>query len=95
MRKESVKFSQVLIVDDEIANIIPLMAIIQTMGEHCDYALNGHEAIKMAANKEYKLILMDINMPMIDGIQTTKIIKESSSRVCIVACSAFSDPATM
>ncbi|KAM3136903.1 hypothetical protein pb186bvf_010988 [Paramecium bursaria] len=97
--------SKVLIVDDEYFNIYALMRMIQTIGSESDYAFNGQEAIekimtkqqcKVCNNNNYQLIFLDINMPIMDGIQTVKMIKEliqkkvKSDAICI-ANTAYSD----
>ena len=59
---------------------------------HIDVAKNGKEALEMFAVKQYDLILMDIQMPVMDGIVATKKIREiestSDQRVPIIAITA-------
>ena len=53
-----------------------------------DIANNGQEAVDMFRKNNYDLILMDIQMPVMDGIEATKIIRKENSDIPIVALSA-------
>jgi CheY-like chemotaxis protein len=59
--------ADILIVDDEEALADLLMAILNRMG-NIDIANNGEEALKLLEKKDYKLILSDIDMPVMDGM---------------------------
>ena len=64
----------ILIVDDNTMNIFALKTIIEKCGFMCDVAYNGKEAVDLQRVKAYELILMDINMPFMDGSEATKIL---------------------
>ncbi len=51
------------------------LEIIKSVGFTVDVAVNGEEAVKKTEKKAYDLILMDIMLPGMDGIETTRIIK--------------------
>jgi CheY-like chemotaxis protein len=61
-----------------------------------DEATNGQEAVKKASSTEYGMILMDVSMPVMDGIEATKLIRELESsdqkrRTPIIAVTGISD----
>ena len=62
----------------------------------CDNAHNGLEAVKMYEQNCYGLILMDINMPVMNGYEASKKIKEwantKKKKVAIIAISAQNEP---
>jgi CheY-like chemotaxis protein len=59
------------------------------MGCVIDVAGNGHEAVQRIAQKTYDLVLMDLQMPVMDGFQATEIIRgELRSKIPIVALTA-------
>lgn len=67
----------ILIVEDDKASQMVIYNLFKKNGHICDIANNGEEALKLIENKQYDLILMDIQMPILDGVQTTKIIRKS------------------
>jgi CheY-like chemotaxis protein len=81
----------VLIVDDS-DDLRDLMVFqIQSLGYETVEATNGLEAIEVARQTSPSLILMDINMPLLDGLAATRVIRESEqfSSTPIVAFSAY------
>jgi len=67
---------KILIVEDERINQKVLNKYFDKLHLKADIASNGKEAIELYEIYHYDLILMDINMPGIDGVETTKVIKE-------------------
>jgi signal transduction histidine kinase/CheY-like chemotaxis protein len=78
----------ILIVEDNRINQIVTKKILEKDKIICDLAANGKEAIDKVLNKNYDLILMDINMPVLDGLNATKKIREFNKTVPIVALTA-------
>jgi CheY-like chemotaxis protein len=83
---------KVLIVEDDPINMKLVVEILNSL----DFlvvqtATNGHEAIKMTENDLYDLILMDIGLPGIDGIETARRIKDKPGyhKTPIIALTAF------
>jgi PAS domain S-box-containing protein len=75
-QSEAFKGKKVLVVDDNEINILIVKRILTTWGLENDVAADGKEAISKVLENRYDLILMDINMPGIDGFETTSIIRE-------------------
>lgn len=69
------KGREVLIVDDTYFNILAFKHILKSEGYRCDYAINGKDAIEKIKNKAYVCIIMDCEMPILDGWNTTKELK--------------------
>jgi CheY-like chemotaxis protein len=66
----------VLIVDDDIRNIFALSSVLEDYGMEIKTADNGREAIEHARKGDLDIILMDIMMPEMDGLETTKEIRK-------------------
>ena len=84
---------KVLICEDNIINSEILKELLESEGMACDMAFNGQEAVEKARNQHYHIILMDIRMPVMDGYQATREIREFDLETPVVALSAnvFSD----
>jgi two-component system response regulator HydG len=65
----------ILIVEDDTEHLYMLKKVIGDWGYATETAKNGKEAVRLSSGKEYSLILMDVNMPKLDGIAALKIIK--------------------
>ena len=83
---------KVLIVDDDYVNSLMAKKMIESFGLEAFTAWDGHEAIDMAKTGEYDIILMDLNMPGMDGLQATlEILENASTRsVPVIAVTADS-----
>jgi len=81
----------ILVVDDEPINFKLLNAILEREGYSIDYASNGHKAIEMATGNNYNLIIMDLKMPEINGIEASRQIKKLKPDTNIVASSAINN----
>jgi len=71
--------ARLLLAEDSPANQFIAKEILNGAGYHVDVAINGIEAIEAAANFPYDVILMDIQMPEMDGFAATKSILELPS----------------
>lgn len=67
---------RILIVDDIYINRVLLKEIIKKFSNSCFEAQNGKEAIDILEKEELDVILMDIEMPIMNGVETTKYIRE-------------------
>jgi DNA-binding NarL/FixJ family response regulator len=80
---------KLLIADDHFLFINGLMLILKEkmQFEVMDFALNGREAIEKCLRQPFDIVLMDINMPLIDGIEATREIKRQrpDTKILIVS----------
>lgn len=79
---------RVLVVEDNKINQLITRKILEKNKMICDVADNGNIAINKAKNNDFDLILMDIHMPGISGIEATKQIREFNTKIPIVALTA-------
>ena len=82
----------ILIAEDEPANYKFLEILLKGKVKRVDHAVNGKEAVEMASQNKYNLVFMDLNMPVMGGIEATKILKEKSPEILIIAQTAYSLP---
>jgi DNA-binding NarL/FixJ family response regulator len=87
---------RVLIVDDspqvrqELRTLLPLAGDIEIVGEAAD----GREAILLAQVLQPEVVLMDLEMPVLDGYQATQEIKAMCPACRVVALTVYGDPAS-
>lgn len=70
------KSYRILIVDDIFVNRLLIKEIVKKVNAQCFEADNGKKAIEIFEGEEIDLILMDIEMPVMNGLETTKHIRE-------------------
>lgn len=82
---------KILLCEDNVLNQKLARSVIHNFGFELDIAENGEEGIALLSKKEYDLVLMDLQMPVKDGYQTTEYIRnEMNSTIPIVAMTAHS-----
>ena len=83
----------VLVVDDQLRARQSLKALLATwpsIGETQE-AANGQEAIQRIEHAQPDLVLMDVRMPVMDGLQATRHIKRHWSQIKVIVLSMFGD----
>ncbi|NJM16525.1 MAG: response regulator [Bacteroidales bacterium] len=80
---------KILIAEDEDINYFYLHEMMKKTGASLLRAKNGLEAVQMAANVTVDLILMDIKMPEMNGLEATRAIKQKTPWIPIVAVTAY------
>jgi signal transduction histidine kinase/CheY-like chemotaxis protein/PAS domain-containing protein len=92
------KIIRVLLVDDNRINRKALKSILESLGLLVQEASNGYEAIDQVEKKSYDMVLMDIQMPGLDGYETTKQMRDKhlvGDHIPIIAVTAYGRDATL
>lgn len=87
---KTIRGAKILLVEDNKINQIVVEGLLEDLDMEVDIASNGQEAVEQARSKRFDLILMDLQMPVMDGFEAAKTIRliEGCERVPIVALSA-------
>jgi len=86
---------KILLVDDQPEKLVTLKAVLAELGEELVEANSGREALRRLLEEDFALILLDVNMPGMDGFETATLIRQrkSSEDTPIIFVTAFSDDA--
>ena len=95
--KSKEKTNHVLLVEDNLLNQKFALAVLKMNGYTADVAENGKIGVEKYEANEYDMVLMDIQMPIMDGIECTKAIRvieeeKGWDRIRIIAVTAFAMP---
>ncbi|HUB25922.1 MAG TPA: response regulator [Tepidisphaeraceae bacterium] len=83
----------ILIVDDKPEKLLALEAVLEDMGQRIVRAYSGREALRHLLNEEFAVVLLDVNMPGMDGFEAASLIRQrpSSRHTPIIFITAFGD----
>ena len=66
----------ILLVDDHIENLVALEALLDDLGQNLVRVQSGMDALRLLLHEEFAVIILDVDMPIIDGFETAALIRE-------------------
>src|SRR5215208_4296685 len=83
----------ILLVDDRPEKLLAIEAVLEDLGQNIVRAYSGREALRHVLDHDFAVILLDVNMPGMDGFETAALIRQrkSSQHVPIIFITAFGD----
>ena len=83
----------ILLVDDRPANLLVYRTILEELGQNLVTATSGEEALKKVLKQDFAVILLDVNMPTMNGFETASLIRarRRSASTPIIFLTAFTD----
>jgi len=80
---------KILVVEDNKINQVVTKKILESNNFKCTIVDDGYASINLLENEKFDIVLMDINMPIINGFETTKLIRNKGLTIPIIALTAF------
>jgi signal transduction histidine kinase/ActR/RegA family two-component response regulator len=81
----------VLVVDDSEINLLFLVSLLEQLDCMVDSAMDGQQAFALIKQNNYDLALIDINMPIMNGLELVKLIRRLKVKSKLIAVSAYAD----
>src|SRR5215470_1678674 len=66
----------ILLVDDHVENLVALEALLSNLGQNLVRAESGIDALRLLLNQEFALIILDVDMPIMNGFETAALIRQ-------------------
>lgn len=85
----------VMVVDDDAGFVETLADILRTKGYHVASAYSGEEAVAMVRANGFDVILMDVRMPGLSGVEALRAIKAVAPQMHVIMMTAFSNKQAM
>src|SRR6266568_7408855 len=85
--------ASILVVDDRASKLIAMEALFADFGENVVCVSSGKDALRQLLDRDFAVILLDVNMPDMDGFETAAIIRQRqrSEHTPIIFVTAFTD----
>jgi signal transduction histidine kinase len=83
----------ILLVDDNVENLVALQAILEHPGQRLVTATSGRDALRALLRQDFAVVLLDVNMPLVDGFETAALIRDRprSRHTPIIFVTAFGE----
>jgi len=85
---------KILVVDDELPICELLYEFLSQYGFQVNTATSGEEAISLFSKEKHHVVLLDVKMPDMDGIEVLKVLREIDDQTEVIMISAFADEET-
>src|SRR5437899_10760903 len=85
--------ARILVVDDIAANRLALAAVLEPLGQEIVEARSGEEALKATLQTDFAVILMDVQMPVMDGFSAVELLRQRERTLYtpVIFVTAFGD----
>lgn len=85
---------RILIAEDNAVNLLVASRLLEKLGHSSVGVPDGSQVLESLGRERFDLLIMDLSMPVLDGLETTKAIRAKGLNTPIILLTAFSDPET-
>lgn len=89
MNEHTLEGKRILVVEDEPSNFDLIRVFLKKLNPELSWVQDGKDAVELIDEEEFDLILMDIQLPVMNGLDATKLIKEKDTSVPVIAQTAY------
>ena len=82
---------RILVVDDNHDAAATLSMVLELAGHQTETANNGRDAVDAASQARYDAVLLDLHMPVMDGFEAARVLRQLQPAPRLIACSAWDD----
>ncbi|MGQ7247830.1 ATP-binding protein [Halomonas sp. V046] len=82
---DNIEAHQVLVVEDNALNRELVAVMLARLGQRCELVGNGEQALEALGRRDFDLVLMDMQMPVMDGLETTRRWREREAQLATIA----------
>ena len=81
--------ANILVIDDEKSVCLTCSKILKADGHRVDYVFSGHEGVKRAVERPYDIVLLDLKMPDLPGMQALELIKRDRPETTVIIITGY------
>lgn len=89
MEDSNIEGKEILVVEDEPSNYDLIKVFLKRYNPILSWVQDGEDAVEACKSKRFNVILMDIQLPQMSGLEATKLIKEIDNQTPIIAQTAY------
>lgn len=89
MEEHIIEGKNILVVEDEPSNYDLISVFLKKYDPELTWVLDGEDAVDSCRNQHFDIVLMDIQLPVMNGLEATKIIKELDASLPVIAQTAY------
>jgi CheY-like chemotaxis protein len=89
MENNMIEGKKILVVEDEPSNYDLISVFLKKYKPKLSWVLDGEDAVESCRINKYDIVLMDIQLPVMNGLEATKLIKEMDASIPVIAQTAY------
>lgn len=82
---------RILLVEDDTTIVIPFQFILESEGYHVDTVSTGRQAIENIGKKEYQVVVLDMKLPDMQGIEVAREIRNKTDEINLIIMTGYPD----